>query len=49
MPINNKQCKSKSFKWKYYAKNGKVRKRTFVSRKRTLDFSDRNKKMKLLR
>ena len=42
------KAKSKSFKWKYYAKNGKVRKRTFVSRKRTLDFSDRNKKMKLL-
>ena len=41
--------KSKKFKWKYYARNGKARKRTFVSRKRTLDFSDRNKKMKLLR
>ena len=41
-------AKSKSFKWKYYARNGKARKRTFVSRKRTLDFSDRSKKMKLL-
>ena len=41
--------KSKKFKWKYYARNGKARKRTFVSRKRTLDFSDRSKKMKLLR
>ena len=47
---NSKKPKanSKSFKWKYYARNGKARKRTFVSRKRTLDFSDRSKKMKLL-
>ena len=42
------KAKSKSFKWKYYARNGKARKRTFVSRKRTLDFSDNIKKMKLL-
>ena len=41
--------KSKKFKWKYYARNGKARKRTFVSRKRTLDSSDRSEKMKLLR
>ena len=26
--------------WKYYARNGKVRKRTFVYRKRALDYSD---------
>ena len=43
------KAKSKSFKWKYYARNGKVIKRTFVPKKRTLYFSDRSKKMKLLR
>ena len=43
------KAKLKSFKWKYYARNGKVIKRTFVPKKRTLYFSDRSKKMKLLR
>ena len=43
------KAKSKIFMWKYYARNGKARKRTFVSRKRSFDFSDRNKEMKLPR
>ena len=43
------KAKSKSFKWKYYARNGKVIKRMFVPKKRTLDFSEGSKKMKFLR
>ena len=49
-PKSNKGKKKYiSFGWKYYARNGKVRKRTFVYRKKTLDYSDHIKKIELNR